>query len=115
MDFANAFHVFRPLGYAPSGELLTHEALRAIHWAHRMVAVFTFLIVGSFGFAIQKAALGKNAARGLLALLGVQILLGISNVWFGLPLAVSVAHNGVAAMMFALLLSINLRVVKNTH
>ena len=115
MDFSNAFHVLRPLGYAPSGELLTHEALRAIHWVHRMGALFTLLVLGSFGFAILKSSSGHLAARGLLALLGVQILLGLSNVWFGLPLVVAVAHNGVAAMLFALLLSVNLRIVKNAH
>ncbi len=115
MDFANAFHVFRPLGYAPSGELLTHEALRAIHWAHRIGAIFALLTVGSFGFGLVKSTAGKNAGRGLLALLGVQIMLGLSNVWFGLPLAVAVAHNGVAAMLFALLFSINLRFVKNAQ
>ena len=115
MDFSNAFHVLRPLGYAPGGELLTHEALRAIHWVHRIGAMFTMLVVGSFGIALLKSATGNLAARGLMALLGAQILLGLSNVWFGLPLAVAVAHNGVAAMLFALLLSINLRIVNNNH
>ncbi len=115
MDFSNAFHVLRPLGYAPNGELLTHEALRAIHWVHRMGALLTLLVLSSFGAAIMKSSTGQLAARGLLALLGVQILLGLSNVWFSLPLAVAVAHNGVAAMLFALLLSINLRIVKNAQ
>ena len=80
-----------------------------------MGALFTLLVLGSFGFAILKSSTGHLAARGLLALLGVQILLGLSNVWFGLPLVVAVAHNGVAAMLFALLLSVNLRIVKNAH
>jgi cytochrome c oxidase assembly protein subunit 15 len=115
MDFSNAFHVLRPLGYAPSGELLTHEALRAIHWVHRVGAMITMLVLGSFGGALLKSATGNFVGRGLLALLGMQILLGLSNVWFGLPLAVAVAHNGVAAMLFALLLSINLRIVNNNH
>ena len=48
MDFANAFHIIRPLGMGPDGELLKLEALRAIQWTHRLGAVIVVLIVGSF-------------------------------------------------------------------
>ena len=109
MDFANAFHVIRPLGVGPDGELLKLEALRAIHWVHRVGAVIALLVVGSFGFALLRTDTGKKAATMLIALLACQILLGISNVWFSLPLGVAVAHNGVAALLFALVLLINLR------
>ena len=54
----------------------------------------------------------KAARRGLrvcgltmaLALVA-QVLLGISNVYFGLPLAVATAHNGVAALLLCTLLA----------
>ncbi len=39
MDFANAFHLVRELGQTAQGELLTNEALTAIHWTHRMFAL----------------------------------------------------------------------------
>src|SRR6185503_19562471 len=39
MDFGNAFHVLRELGQTPQGELLSREALTAIHWSHRMFAL----------------------------------------------------------------------------
>jgi len=45
-------------------------------------------------------------------LLATQLALGVSNVWFSLPLVVAVAHNGVAAILFAWLLIINLRLAK---
>ncbi len=109
MDFANAFHILRPLGMGPDGELLTLEALRAIHWAHRLGAVFAVLVVGGFAFALLKIESGKKAAKMLFVMLTIQVLLGISNVWFSLPLPVAVAHNGVAALLFTLLLLINLR------
>ena len=109
MDFANAFHIVRPLGIGPDGELLKLEALRAIHWSHRIGAVIAVLVVGSFAFALLKIETGRKAARMLLVLLTVQVLLGISNVWFSLPLGVAVAHNGIAALLFTLLLLINLR------
>ena len=109
MDFANAFHIVRPLGIGPDGELLKLEALRAIHWTHRIGAVIVVLIVGSFALMLLKIETGRRAAKMLLLMLTVQVLLGISNVWFSLPLGVAVAHNGIAALLFALLLLINLR------
>ena len=109
MDFANAFHIVRPLGMGPNGELLTIEALRAIHWTHRVGAVIVILVVGGFAWTLQNISSGRKAAKMLLVLLAGQVLLGLSNVWFSLPLIVSVAHNGVAALLFTLLSLINLR------
>jgi heme a synthase len=115
MDFGNAFHIVRPLGIGPDGELLTMQALRAIHWAHRVGALFAVLVVGGFAFALLKIVSGRKAAKMLLILLAGQVLLGVSNVWFSLPLGVAVAHNCVAAMLFSLLLLINLRLSKNRN
>ncbi len=109
MDFANAFHVIRPLGVGPDGSLLTLEALTAIHWAHRVGAVIVTLILGSFAFSLMKVPAGKRASKMLLGLLAAQLLLGLSNVWFSLPLPVAVGHNGVAAMLVAWMVVINLR------
>lgn len=112
MHFANAFHVMRPLGFSPDGALLSHEALQAIHWSHRVGAVFTLLFVGGFAISLLKFEPGRRMAYLLLALLGAQLALGVSNVVFSLPLPVAVAHNGVAALLFALLFLINLRIAK---
>jgi cytochrome c oxidase assembly protein subunit 15 len=109
MDFANAFHILRPLGIGPDGELLKLEALRAIHWVHRAGAVLVLFVVGSFALVLLKIPSAAKVAKMLLVMLAVQLLLGVSNVWFGLPLAVAVAHNGMAALLFAMLLIINLR------
>ena len=38
-DFANAFHVVRELGMTADGELLSNQALTAIHWTHRLGAL----------------------------------------------------------------------------
>jgi heme a synthase len=43
-------------------------------------------------------------------MLVIQLLLGLSNVWFDLPLWVSVLHNGGAAVLMALLVTLNYRV-----
>lgn len=111
MDFANAFHVIRPLGVGPDGALLTIEALRAIHWTHRVGAIITTLAVGAFGLALLRRSQGvlRTQAAFLLALLIGQVSLGLANVAFALPLPIAVAHNGVAALLFATLFWINLR------
>ena len=109
MDFANAFHVIRPLGMGPDGSLLTLEALTAIHWAHRVGAIVVSVVLISFAFSLMKVRAGKKAAFMLLGLLAAQVLLGLSNVWFSLPLPVAVGHNGVAAMLVVWMLIINLR------
>jgi heme a synthase len=41
--------------------------------------------------------------------------LGLSNVWYSLPLPVAVAHNGVAALLFTWLLLINIRLGKPVY
>jgi heme a synthase len=109
MDFANAFHVIRPLGVGPDGSLLTLEALTAIHWAHRVGAIVVSVVLISFAFSLMKLPSGKKAAAMLFGLLAAQLLLGLSNVWFSLPLPVAVGHNGVAAMLVVWMLIINLR------
>lgn len=114
MDFANAFHVLRPLGAGPDGELLTLEALRAIHWTHRIGALVTLVVVVGFAYSLMKLVSGRTPAKFLLAMLGVQILLGLSNVWFSLPTPVAVAHNGVAASLVVLMVLINLRLAKGS-
>ncbi len=115
MDFANAFHLLRPLGVGPDGELLTVEALRAIHWAHRLGAMAALAVIGWFALTLLQVPSGRKAGKMVIAALALQIALGISNILFSLPLPVAVAHNGVAAILFVLLLLINLRMAKTGH
>jgi heme a synthase len=114
MDFANAFHVLRELGRTGEGGLLPLEALVAIHWTHRM---FAFVVVGVAGFAaissFRVAALRKIGIA-VLCLLGLQVLLGIANVAFGLPLALAAAHNAGAALLLAALVVLNFFVFKGS-
>lgn len=101
MDFVNAFHVIRPLGVGPDGELLTIDALRAIHWMHRLGAMVVCVFAAAFAWQLMQASGGRAAAKMFLALIGLQVLLGLSNVWFSLPLVVAVLHNGVAALLMS--------------
>jgi cytochrome c oxidase assembly protein subunit 15 len=112
MHFEHAFHVIRPLGVGPDGQLLTHEALRAIHWTHRVGALVTALVLGGFAFMLIRRRARKLGAV-LLGFLALQIGLGIANVLGSLPLPIAVAHNGVAALLLGWMVLINYRLNVN--
>lgn len=109
MNFVDAFHVFRELGRTDDGEFLPVQALVAIHMMHRIGAL---VVAGVLGWLAWRAA-RTDGARDLGLWLGLalvlQIALGVSNVWFSLPLPVAVAHNGGAALLLALLVVLNFR------
>ncbi len=106
-DFVHGFHFFRELGMTADGEPLSNDALNAIQWAHRVGALVTFVILAYVAHrAIRLPALRKLGGM-VLALLFVQVMLGIANVLGSLPLPVAVAHNGVAALLLAALVMLN--------
>lgn len=109
MDFGNAFHVIRELGMTPEGDLLSNEALTAIHWMHRVGAIIVIGFMAPFAWRLFRA--GEPLLAAALALIvGLQFLLGLANVVFSLPLALAAAHNGGAALLLALLVVINFQV-----
>jgi cytochrome c oxidase assembly protein subunit 15 len=101
MDYANAFHLLRELGQTAEGELLSLDALRAIHWAHRL---FSLVALVAILYAAARAwALNRSLSLALGILLMLQFSLGVLNVALGLPLALAAAHNaGAAALLLAL-------------
>jgi cytochrome c oxidase assembly protein subunit 15 len=105
MDFANAFHVVRELGQTAEGELLSNEALTAIHWTHRMFALVALTSV--LLMASKARRLLPRLAIALAAVVLAQFALGVSNVLFGLPLPVAAAHNAGAALLVVILVVIN--------
>ncbi|MFO1517904.1 MAG: COX15/CtaA family protein [Lysobacterales bacterium] len=97
-DFREAFVLWRGIGVNYEGGVLDGAARTAIQLSHRLGAV---LVAGHFlacGLIAWRRGL-RGYAAALLAALGLQWLLGISNVHFGLPLPVATAHNGVAAVL----------------
>ena len=54
-------------------------------------------------------SLGVRLAHffAVVLLLLVQISLGISVVWFGLPIVLAAAHNGVAALLLLAVINLN--------
>ena len=105
MDFRNGFHVFRELGQAPDGELLSREALTAIHWTHRVSAVILAAIVGWTVYRTWKPSRAMAMLVG--ALLVIQFSLGVANVAVSRPLPLAAAHNAGAALLLVALVVLN--------
>lgn len=103
MDFAQGFTLWRPLGLLPSGEPIHFQALTAIHWVHRLLAVVTVVCLASLAAWGLRDTQLQSARRWLLALLLLQVLTGLSNVILGWPLLAAVLHTGGAGALVAVL------------
>ena len=108
-NFSDAFHVFRELGKTSQNTPLDQSALTAIHLSHRIGAIVAAGYLFWLGALVSKIAALAWLGRMLMLLVVVQVLLGVSNVWFSLPLFVAVSHNGVAALLVAALVMLNFR------
>lgn len=108
-DFAEGFILWRGLGIDYEFGVLDAPSRVAIHYTHRLGAMVTFLLLGfvALKFARKKTSSPvRQAGHLVLIALLAQVALGIGVVWFGLPLALATAHNGIAALL--LLATINL-------
>lgn len=93
-----------PIGMNYQGGVLQHEVRVVIQVIHRWGALITALYsLGLVSLLWMKVRDKFWCAMGgwLLLLLTVQILLGISNVLYYLPLPVAVLHNVVAVLLFS--------------
>ena len=112
MDFSNGFHLWRELGQTQKGQLLGLDALRAIHWAHRVGAVITLVVLAYVGLKALKVSIVQGhpvMRRWSFALLGlslVQLLTGMSNVILDWPLSAALMHTGGAAGLLIVTVSL---------
>lgn len=109
MDYGAAFTLFSELGVNYEGGVLNADARTAIHMVHRIGALVVTLYLGFLSWGLMRCATPtlRGMGRLLLAVLLLQVGLGISNVLFSLPLPVAVAHNGVAALLLLVVVTIN--------
>jgi cytochrome c oxidase assembly protein subunit 15 len=108
-NFAEGFVLWRGLGIDYEFGVLDTPSRVAIHYTHRLGAMVTFLLLGfvALKFARRKSTPPiRQAGQLTIIVLLAQVTLGIGVVWFGLPLSLATAHNGVAALL--LLATINL-------
>lgn len=107
MDFSEAFVLWRGLGIDYEYGVLDSPARTAIHVAHRIGAVVASALILALAIASIRSGLGAWRVSGwvLIALLAVQVSLGIGNIVLQLPLAVAVAHNAFAAILLLAILT----------
>lgn len=101
MDFHSGFDIAQDIGPNYLGGLLENEARTAIHMTHRIGALIVTVTMLWLIFRLLRSALSRSKplALFLLAVLCLQIMLGITNVLASLPLTVAVAHNATGALL----------------
>jgi len=108
INFEHAFDLVPPEKESYEFGHLDHASRVTIHVMHRFGAIVTTLYLMWLVISIYRRAQSpffRNAALSLGFILSVQVGLGISNVWFSLPLSVAVSHNVVAAMLMMSLIT----------
>ena len=109
-DFKEAFVLWRGLGIDYEGGVLDHPARVAIHFTHRLGAVLAAVLIALLGFRLVRETATRADGAAVLAVLALQLCLGVSIVWFGVPLGVAVLHNGIAALLLLAVINANQRI-----
>src|SRR5690606_38275668 len=97
MDFRGGYSLVRGLGVLPSGEMISQQALTAIHWVHRNFAFLVFAYVGALALRLRTDPGLRGPSHLVLALLLAQLTTGLTTIFFQWPLLIAVLHNGGAA------------------
>lgn len=112
MDFRTGFNIFQEIGPNYLGGQMDNEARVAIQYTHRMGALVVTLF--TLGFVARLWRVHDRRVRQLLtvllAVMLLQVGLGLSNIIFMVPLKVAVAHNAVGALLLATWVTIAARI-----
>jgi cytochrome c oxidase assembly protein subunit 15 len=109
-DFEEGFVLWRGLGVDYEGGVLDHPARVAVHFVHRLGALVAAVLIALLGWRLAREPATRADGAAVLAALALQLSLGVSIVWFGVPLAVAVLHNGVAALLLLAVINANQRI-----
>jgi cytochrome c oxidase assembly protein subunit 15 len=107
LHLTQGFNLFSAVGANYQGGVLDNDIRMTIQFIHRLGAVLTVVyLIGLSVLLLVKTSnsLLRRFALGVIFLVSLQFLLGVMNVLYLLPLGVAVAHNGVAALLMALLM-----------
>ena len=108
MDGTLGFEILRELGRTGDGRFLPVQALVAIQMAHRVFALVAVVAVLILAAALRRS-LNPSASRyawALVALIGVQLATGVTNVVLDWPLAAALLHSAGAAALVGVLTSL---------
>lgn len=108
LTFEDSFDLIPPEKETYEFGHLDHNERLTIHVVHRLGAIvttayLTWLLLMVFSKA--STSFFRNSAVVLGVALTVQVSLGISNIWYSLPLSVAVSHNIVAACLMLSLIT----------
>ena len=106
MVFDKAFNIFNLPDINYEGGFLAYGAKVAVHYIHRVTALvlsLSFLLTLVIIFKLKNHAFLKKIISFSLVFFVLQIILGISNVIYSLPLNIAVWHTMNAAILLALL------------
>jgi cytochrome c oxidase assembly protein subunit 15 len=109
-DFDEGFVLWRGLGVDYEGGVLDHPARVAVHFTHRLGALVATALIALLGWRLARDSATRLDGVAVLGLLLAQVSLGVSIVWFGVPLVVAVLHNGVAALLLLAVVNANQRI-----
>ncbi len=110
-DFEEGFVLWRGLGVNYEFGVLDHPARMAVHLAHRAGAIVAAIVLGALAWWLWRSGgIGRGLGAALGVALSAQILIGIANVIYSLPLGLAVAHNaGAAFLLLVLVTAIHVR------
>lgn len=113
LSFKNSFDFIPPEKATYEFGHLDHHERVTIHVVHRIGAIVTAGYLLWLAFCLYKFSRNRRiqkAALVLVAILCLQVGLGVSNIVFSLPLFIAVSHNVVAACLMLALLFISYQV-----
>lgn len=112
MNFERSFDLVPPERESYEYGHLDHDERVTIHVMHRFGAIVTTVYLAWLILMIYlKAQTSTFRTSALLVgfALTSQVILGISNIWFSLPLSIAVGHNIVAACLMLTLIALTYR------
>lgn len=110
MDFSQGFNILQQIGPNYLGGQLDGGARIAIHAMHRFGALATMVVLIALAITLFRLK-RKQAFLMLVALTCLQLTLGVTNVYFSLPLYNAVAHNITGALLLGCLVWVNFGLV----
>jgi cytochrome c oxidase assembly protein subunit 15 len=80
---------------------------------HRIGALLVVGWLGWLATRLWRIEGARSLGRALGLMIALQFCLGLSNVWFSLPISIAVAHTAGAAILLALMVVLNFRVARS--
>lgn len=109
MNFAAGFNIFQHIGPNYLGGTMDNAARVAIHYSHRLGALVTTVLLLLLAYRLRRCGLEslRRMSAIVVAVLLLQVGLGLGNVLFNFPLWIAVLHNLVGAGLLLTIVTLN--------